>query len=60
MSAIDYCKNKRLPDSVKVALLDLVDRIDHGYRKVDGTYGNLDPLVADKMKYVHRLMDGGK
>lgn len=60
MSAIDYCKKKPLPDNVKEALLDLVDRIDHDYRMLDGTYGNLSPLVANKVKYIHRLMDGGK
>lgn len=61
MAAIDYCKNKRLPDSVKEALLDLVDRLDYYYYdKETNQYVGLHNVVADKLKYVHRKMDGGK
>lgn len=59
MSAINYCKNKPLPDDVKLALLDLVDRLDYCYLRLDGTYEGLHRIVSDKVHYIHRLMDRG-
>lgn len=59
MAAVNYCKNKPLPDKVKIALLDLVDRLDCAYLRLDGTYGDLDKIVSDKLRYIHNLMDKG-
>ena len=60
MTVVNYCKNRPLPDRVKIALLDLVDRLDYVYLKTDGTYGDLDKIVSDKLRYIHKLTDKGE
>lgn len=52
----DYAKNHKIPKEVCIALMDLIDRINYGYLKVDGTYGNLHTVVSDKVKYIEKLM----
>lgn len=59
MAARDYCKNRSLPESVKVALLELVDRLDYYYYDVESrTYVGLEQVVADQLRFIHRKMDG--
>lgn len=59
MAARDYCKNKKLPDDVKVALLELVDRLDYYYYDTEKrTYVGLEQPVADELRLIHRKMDG--
>lgn len=46
----------KLTQQTANALADLVDRIDYVYAKTDGTYGELDVCVADKVKYIEKLL----
>jgi len=55
MSARDYCKNRSLPEAVKVALLELVDRLDYYYYDSESrTYVGLEKVVADQLRFIHR------
>ena len=56
MGWADYAKEHTLPKEVCIALMDLIDRINYGYLKVDGTYGNLHHVVSDKVKYIEKLL----
>ena len=59
MPARDYCKNRSLPEAVKVALLELVERLDYYYYDVESrTYVGLEQVVADQLRFIHRKMDG--
>lgn len=46
-----------LTQQIADALADLVDRIDYVYARTDGTYGELDVCVADKVKYINKLLE---
>lgn len=56
MGWADYAKEHTIPKEVCIALMDLIDRIQYAYLKVDGTYGNLHHLVSDKVKYIEKLL----
>lgn len=45
---------KSVSPKLQDALLDLVDRLDYIYARIDGTY-SCDQLVADKLQYIHKL-----
>lgn len=45
-----------VPKEAVSAMLDLIDRIQYAYLKLDGTYGNLHPVVSDKVKYIEKLL----
>lgn len=45
-----------VPKEAVHAMLDLIDRIRYGYLKLDGTYGDLHPVVSDKVKYIEKLL----
>lgn len=56
MGWADYAKEHTLPKEVCIALMDLMDRINYAYLKVDGTYGGLQTVVSDKVKYIEKLL----
>jgi hypothetical protein len=37
-------------------MLDLLDRSQYAYLKLDGTYGDLHPVVSGKVKYIEKLL----
>lgn len=56
MGWADYAKEHTLSKEVCIALMDLIDRINYGYLEVNGTYGDLHPVVSDKVKYIEKLL----
>lgn len=56
MAWYDYDNGREVPKEVAHAMLDLIDRINYVYLKTDGTYGNLDSIVSDKVKYIEKLL----
>lgn len=52
----DYAKEHTLSKEVCIALMDLIDRINYGYLEVNGAYGDLHPVVSDKVKYIEKLL----
>ena len=56
MAWADFDKNYTVPKEAVHAMLDLLDRIQYAYLNVDGTYGELHPVVSDKVKYIEKLL----
>ena len=56
MAWADFDKNYTVPKEAVTAMLDLIDRIQYAYLKVDGSYGDLHPVVSDKVKYIEKLL----
>ena len=56
MAWADFTKNYTVPKEAVDAMLDLLDRIQYAYLKVDGTYGDLHPVVSGKVKYIEKLL----
>ncbi len=51
MSWSEYDTHNYVPQEVVHAFFDLLDRINYAYLKIDGTYGDLHPVVRDKVNY---------
>lgn len=56
MAWADFDKNYTVPKEAVHAMLDLIDRIQYAYLKIDGSYGALHPVVSDKVKYIEKLL----
>lgn len=56
MAWTDFDKNYTVPKEAVSAMLDLLDRIQYAYLKVDGTYGDLHPVVSGKVKHIEKLL----
>lgn len=56
MAWAGFIKNHTVPKEAIEAMLDLLDRIQYAYLKVDGTYGDLHPIVSGKVKYIEKLL----
>ncbi len=56
MAWADFDKNYIVPKEAVSAMLDLLDRIQYAYLKVDGTYGDLHPVVSGKVKSIEKLL----
>lgn len=56
MAWADFDKNYTVPKEAVNAMLDLLDRIQYAYLKVDGTYGDLHPVVSGKVKHIEKLL----
>lgn len=56
MAWADFTKNYTVPKEAVDAMLDLLDRIQYAYLKVDGTYGDLHPVVSGKVKCIEKLL----
>lgn len=56
MAWADFDKNYTVPKEAVSAMLDLLDRIQYAYLKVDGTYGDLHPVVSGKVKSIEKLL----
>lgn len=52
----DYDKEHEVSKEVTHAMLDLIDRINYAYLKVDGTHGDLASVVSKKVKYIEKLL----
>lgn len=47
---------EKVSEEVIHYMLDLIDRINYAYLKVDGTYGSLHHVVSDKVKLIERTL----
>ena len=56
MAWADFDKHNEVPKDVVHAMLDLLDRIQYAYLEIDGKYGDLHPVVSDKVKYIEKLL----
>ena len=56
MAWADFDKTHTVPKEAVHAMLDLIDRIQYAYLKVDGSYGELHPVVSDKVKYIEKIL----
>ena len=56
MSWAEYDTHNEVPQEVVHAFFDLLDRINYAYLKIDGTYGDLHPVVRDKVKYIEKTL----
>lgn len=56
MAWADFTKTYTVPKEAVEAMLDLIDRIQYAYLKVDGTYGDLHPVVSGKVKSIEKLL----
>lgn len=56
MGWADYANEHSLSKEVCIALMDMMDRINYVYLKVNGSYGDLSPVVSDKVKYIEKLL----
>lgn len=47
---------EKVSEEVIHYMLDLIDRINYAYLKIDGSYGDLHPCVSDKVKLIERSL----
>ncbi len=56
MAWTDFDKKYTVPKEAVNAMLDLLDRIQYAYLKLDGSYGDLHPVVSGKVKHIEKLL----